>query len=70
MPQIPTVSPGGLRLHDELDNLGDAADSRRPRLQANMAALQGKEALFAGKVAASNVAYQGSEDSGEQGVMK
>ncbi|WP_343599657.1 hypothetical protein [Mycobacterium sp.] len=39
-------------------------------MEANVAALHGKETMFAGNVAASNAMYAGSEDSGQQGVMQ
>jgi hypothetical protein len=67
MPQLPTVTPGEDLMSQ---TIAGVLPTLGAPLEANMAALQGKETMFSGKVAASNVAYQGSEDSGEQGVMQ
>ncbi|GBE65610.1 hypothetical protein MFM001_20720 [Mycobacterium sp. MFM001] len=67
LPQMPMIPPG-----DDLmsQTIAAALPTLAAPLEANTAMLQGKETMFSGKVAASNVAYQGSEESGEQGVMQ
>jgi hypothetical protein len=67
LPQIPTLPPG----EDPMSSMISAAlPTLSAQMEANVAALQGKETMFAGKVAASNAMYAGSEDSGQQGVMQ
>jgi hypothetical protein len=67
LPQIPTLPPG----EDPMSSMISAAlPTLSAQMEANVAALQGKETMFAGKVAASNAMYSGSEDSGQQGVMQ
>jgi hypothetical protein len=67
LPQIPTLPPG----EDPMSSMISAAlPTLSAQMEANVTALQGKETMFAGKVAASNAMYAGSEDSGQQGVMQ
>jgi hypothetical protein len=67
LPQIPMLPPG----EDPMSSMISATlPTLSAQMEANVAALQGKETMFAGKIAASNVMYANSEDSGTQGVMQ
>jgi hypothetical protein len=67
LPQMPTLPPG----EDPMSSMISAAlPALSAQMEGNVAALQGKETMFSGKVAASNAMYAGSEDSGQQGVMQ
>jgi hypothetical protein len=67
MPEVPMLPAG----EDPMSaTISAVLPTLTAPMEANIAALQGKETMFAGKLGASNVAYQGSEDSGQQGVMQ
>lgn len=66
-PPMPTLPPG----EDPMSSMISAAlPTLSAEMEANMAALQGKETMFSGKLTAANAMYANSEDSGTQGVMQ
>lgn len=67
MPQVPMLPAG----EDPMSaTIAAVLPTLTAPLAADVAALQGKETMFAGKLGAANAAYASSENSGQQGVMQ
>lgn len=67
IPQMPMIPPG----EDPMSaTISAVLPTMTAPLEANVAALQGKETMFNGKLGAATTAYQGADDSGQQGVMQ
>ncbi|ORW80765.1 hypothetical protein AWC26_10695 [Mycobacterium shimoidei] len=67
IPQMPMIPPG----EDPMSaTISAVLPTMAAPLEANVAALQGKETMFNGKLGAATMAYQGADDSGQQGVMQ
>lgn len=67
MPQMPTIQPG----EDPMSaTIAAVLPTLAAPMEANVAALQGKEAMFNGKLGGATAAYQASDQSGGQGVMQ
>jgi|GEM_PF-4775392 len=67
LPPIPSLPPS----EDPMSAMISAAlPTLSAQMESNVAALQGKETMFSGKLTAANAMYANSEDSGTQGVMQ